>query len=218
MKGLEETQKQVHTVAPGIHVHLLQTDLSDLTSLEAIFKQACHLSEGQDHEQAILIHNAASLGDLTKPMSQQTDPQVLQDYFAANFTSMYTLTALFLSKFTSSVSHTYVVNVTSLLASNFNYGFGFYSSGKAARNALMGVLAVEYPSVRCLSYSPGVVDTDMMVTVGSESYAESVRVGVQGLHERKVMITASQAASRLVEVLAEDTFDNGTLVDYHDKK
>ena len=39
-------------------------------------------------------------------------------------------------------------------------------------------------------------------------------MGVQGLHERKVMITSSQPASRLVEIL--DALDNGTLVDYHD--
>ena len=205
-------------VSSEVHVHLFQTDLANLSSLEQVFREACSSTKNREYDQVILIHNAASVGDLTKPMTQHTDPQVLQDYFAANFTSVYTLTALFLSHFTDAVKHKYIINVTSLLASNFNYGFGFYSSGKAARNAFMGVVAAENPSVRCLNYSPSVVDTDMIRTVGRESYAVSVREGVQGLYEKKVMITASEAAARLVEILTEDKFESGSLIDYHDKK
>ena len=220
LEGLEETKRLVRLSAASsgsIRVHIIQADLANLTGLQDIFEQACSSGKTHNYEQVLLIHNAASVGDLTKPMSQQTDTQVLQDYLAGNVTSVYVLTALFLSKFASTVEHKYIVNVTSLLASNFNYGFGFYSSGKAARNALMGVVAAENPNVRCLNYSPGVVDTDMIRRVGRQSFAESVREGVKKLYGKGVMATAEQAAVKLVEILTVDKFLSGTLLDFNDK-
>ena len=81
----------------------------------------------------------------------------------------------------------------------------------------MGVVAAENLNVRCLNYSPGVVDTDMIRRVGRESFAESVREGVKGLYGKGVMATAEQAAAKLVEILTEDKFQSGTLIDFNDK-
>ena len=131
-KRLKSLSDSVASASSNIHLHIIQADLANLTGLQDVFEQACNSENPQNYKQVLLIHNAASVGDLTKPMSQQTDPQVLQDYLAGNVTSVYLLTALFLSKFTSTVEHKYIVNVTSLLVTNFNYGFGFYSSRKAA--------------------------------------------------------------------------------------
>lgn len=70
-----------------------------------------------------------------------------------NFTSMSVLTSLFLGHFTS--GERVVVNVSSLLATVFLPGFAMYSSTRAARNALISVMAEENPDVRFLTYTPG---------------------------------------------------------------
>ena len=215
LEGLQETKSLVLANAPGINTHLIQADLGNLDELHRVFSDSLRLTEGRKHGQAVLIHNAASLGDITKPIKDHTDPSKVQDYMAANFTSMFTLTSLFLSHFTEGFRT--VVNITSLLAVNYNYCFGFYSPGKAARNALMGVLAAENPDVRVISYSPAVADTDMLRSLGEKSYSSEVTEGVKGLYEKKIVLTCQQTVAKLVEVLEEDKFENGSLVDYFDE-
>lgn len=215
MEGLQETKAQVLATSPGISIYLVQADLGELDKLHEVFSEAARFADEQQHEQLILIHNAASLGDITKPIQEQTDPTVVQDYMAANFTSMFTLTAMFLSRF--NWKYRTVVNMTSLLAVNYNYCFGFYSPGKAARNALMGVLAKENPGIRVLSYSPAVADTDMIKTLGEKSYSAKVTEGVKGLFDKKIVLSCQQSISKLVEILKEDKFESGTMIDYFDE-
>ena len=216
MEGLQETKAQLLAHAPGISVDLIRADLGKLDDLQALFSEVTQFADDMKHKQAVLIHNAATLGDITKPIKDHRDPDVVQDYLAVNFTSMYTLTALFLSRFKQS-HHCTVVNLTSLLAVNYNYCFGFYSPGKAARNAIMGVLALENPDVRVLSYSPAVADTDMLKTLGEKSYSSKVTEGVKGLYENMTVLSCQQSVSKLVELLRDDKFENGTMVDYFDE-
>ncbi len=215
IEGLQETKDHILAGAPGVSVHLLPADLSQIQELPHVFSKAVQPIGDRQHKQAVLVHNAGSLGDITKPIVEQTNPRVIQSYLAANFTSVFTLTSLFLSHFTEGART--VVNITSLLAVNYNYCFGLYSPGKAARNALMGVLAVENPDIRVLSYSPAVVDTDMIRTLGKESYSEKVTEGVKGLFEKKILLRCEQVVRRMVELLKEDKFKSGSMVDYYDE-
>ena len=214
--GLQETEAQLLAHAPGVSVHSIQADLGKLENLESIFSEITQFVDHFKHRQAVLIHNAATLGDITKPIKDHSDPEVVQDYLAVNFTSLYSLTALFLSRFKPS-HRCVVVNLTSLLAVNYNYCFGFYSPGKAARNSAMGVLAQENPDVRVLSYSPAVADTDMLKTLGDKSYSSKVTEGVKGLYENEKVLSCRQSVSKLVELLRDDKFENGTMVDYFDE-
>ena len=215
IEGLQETKALVLANALGARVHLVQADIGEVDQLHSKFSEAVKFVEGRTYQQAVLVHNAATVGDIAKPIKDHANPQTVHDYMAANFTSVFVLTSLFLSCFKE--GHRIIVNATSLLAKNYNFGCGFYSPGKAARNALMGVLAVENPDVRVLSYSPGVVDTDMLRYLGEKSYSETVREGVKGLYENKVLLTPQQAASKLVTLLREDKFENGSMVDYFDE-
>jgi len=214
-EGLKETKTLVLADAPGARVHLLQADMGYVDQLHSKFFEAVKLVESRTYQQAVLVHNAATVGDITKPIKDHTNPQTVHEYVAANVTSVFVLTSLFLSHFKE--GHRTIINVTSLLAKNYNFGFGFYSPGKAARNAIMGVLAMENPDVRVLSYSPGAVDTDMLRYLGEKNHSETVREGVKGLYENKVLLTPQQAASKLVTLLREDKFENGTMVDYFDE-
>ena len=81
----------------------------------------------------------------------------------------------------------------------------------------MGVIAQENPDVRVLSYSPAVADTDMLKTLGDKSYSSKVTEGVKGLYENEKVLSCWQSVSKLMELLRDDKFENGTMVDYFDE-
>lgn len=85
-----------------------------------------------------------------------SDLAEVNNYWALNLTSMLCLTSGTLNAFPASpgLSKT-VVNISSLCALEPFKGWGLYCAGKAARDMLCQVLAVEEPSVRVLSYAPG---------------------------------------------------------------
>ena len=214
--GLRETKSKIATVAPGINVHIVEADLQDLHSLGGVFDEVAKAAYDHQYQQYVLIHDAGSLGDITKPMIEQPDPSVIQEYFAINFTSMFTLTAHFLSHFPS--GHRTVVNITTLLASQYMPSFSLYSSSRAARNAFMGVLAVENPDVRVLSYSPGPCDTEMFHSIPQQSFSQEVVEGFRSTVKNNQMLSCQQSVSKLSELLKEDKFKNGSVIDYYDEQ
>ena len=157
-EGLEKVREEITSAARGggverITIHLVVADLGDLGSLSAVFSQCSEKADLAKHNQFMIVHNAGTTGDITKPMSEQIDPTSIQEQVGLNFTSMSVLTSLFLSKFTQGEKK--VIQISSLLTKVFISSFGMYSATRAARNALTGVLAVENPDVRFLTYTPG---------------------------------------------------------------
>ena len=150
---LKTTKIDVERSCPGATAHVIPADLGDLSTLQELFSRCVAPADSGEHAQFVLVNNAGTMCDITRPMSEQTDPSAIQADIAVNFTSMSVLTSLFLSRFTE--GERVVVNVTSLLAKLYMAGCAMYSATRAARNALMGVLAAENPSVRFLTYSPG---------------------------------------------------------------
>ena len=154
-KDLKAAKSDIESSCLGVSVHVVPADLQDLSTLHDVFSRCAAVAEDstKKYQQFVVIHNAGSICDITKPMVQQTEPSLLQQQLALNFTSMSILTSLFLSHFTS--GERLVVNITSLLAKVHLAGFCMYSATRAARNAFIGTLAAENPDVRFLTYNPG---------------------------------------------------------------
>ena len=152
-KDLQQTKSDIISRCSGISVHTVPVDLQDLAILPHVFSECVKSADANKHKQFVIIHNAGTIGVLSKPFSEQNDPLSIHKQVALNFTSMSVLTSQFLSKFTS--GERYVVNISSVLANVYFPGFAIYSSTRAARNALIGVLAAEDPDVRFLTYTPG---------------------------------------------------------------
>lgn len=209
LEGLRETKAMIEPATPGINVHLIQADLGKLDSLESTFVEIAKIGECSDHQQYVMIHNAGTSGDMSKSIAELQDPKPIQDYLAVNFTSVFLLTSHFLSRFTE--GHRLILNISSVLAFQYYPGCSFYSSGKAARSALMGVVAAENPSVRVLNYLPGPCNTAMLHgilgTTGDDELAEKVR-------ERfgKALLTCRETISELVKILQDDKFENGASI------
>ena len=158
-EGLEKVREEITSAvrggggAKGITIHLVVADLGDLGSLSTVFSQCSEKVDLSKHNQFMIVHNVGTTCDITKPMSEQINPMSIQEQVGLNFTSMSVLTSHFLSQFTQGERK--VIQISSTRANIFIPSFGLYSATRAARNALMGVLAVENPDVRFLTYTPG---------------------------------------------------------------
>ena len=209
---MQGTKSLINTNAPGIKVHLVETDLGKLDTVESTFAKAASYANETNHQQMILLHNAGSVGTITKPAIEITDPQLIQDHLGVNYTSMFVLTSHFLSRFKT--GHRVIINHTSTAAFKFIPSLSQYSACKAARNAYMGVLAVENPDVRVLSCSPGPVDTDMLQTIKNDSYAGTTTSGFRERYASNQVSSCRENINKFVQLLKEDKFESGANIDF----
>ena len=207
LDGLKRTRELIVAAAPSVRVHEFRMDLSDLGSLPAVCSRAWELYREDRHEQVVLVHNAGTLGNISQPLAAHTDAAEVHSYFAVNLTSMWAITASFLSRFKSAPR--LVVNITSLAARQPFAGLGMYCVGKAAREAFMANLATENPEVRVLNYSPGPCDTKMPEEARAGLCFEETREQFRTM----TMQTTEYAVSKLLGLLKENTFKNGATID-----
>ena len=213
LEGLRKTKAMIVPSTTGVNVHLIEADLGELDSLESTFAEIAKIGDSSSHDQYVLIHNAGTIGDVSKSIAELHDPKPLQDYLAVNFTAVFVLTSHFLSRFTE--GHRVVVNMTSSLATRYHPGCSYYTPGKAARNALMGVLAVENPSIRVLNYHPGSVDTDMLRNLRNGPQDNELTQSIIRRYAENTVLTCEEAVSKLIKILKDDSFKSGAYVDYY---
>ncbi|XP_035671564.1 sepiapterin reductase-like isoform X2 [Branchiostoma floridae] len=97
LQGLQETKRQVEEKSPNqLEVKLVTGDLEDSAAHAAHFCDIFADAQQGTFKNALMIHNAATLGDGTKKASEHSDPQILTKYYAANLTSVITLTSKFM--------------------------------------------------------------------------------------------------------------------------
>uniref|UniRef100_A0A8C6ZAD0 Sepiapterin reductase n=1 Tax=Nothoprocta perdicaria TaxID=30464 RepID=A0A8C6ZAD0_NOTPE len=94
--------------------------------------------------------------------------------------------------------------------------WALYCGGKAARDMIFQVLALEEPDVRVLSYAPGPLDTDMQLLARTQTGDAEMREHFQGLHERGQLVDCDVSARKLLRLLEEDAFPSGAHVDFYD--
>uniref|UniRef100_A0A8C0FRQ6 Sepiapterin reductase n=1 Tax=Bubo bubo TaxID=30461 RepID=A0A8C0FRQ6_BUBBB len=158
----------------------------------------------------------SSLGDISKSFLDLTDPDEINSYFAFNVTSALCLTATALQAFGARPgSSRMVVNISSLCAIKPFKNWALYCSGKASRDMMFQVLALEEPDVRVLNYAPGPLDTDMQLIARTKTGDPEMRQFFQSLQESGQLIDCTVSAQKLVNLLEEDTFPSGAHVDFY---
>ena len=200
---MEETRRLIDSEAPKVKVHSIPGDLGDMEGLPDLCTQLLGPLSQSKHKQCVLVNNAGTIDNFDTPFLSLNDPKKLQNFFGINLTSMITLTTRFLSA--SSGGKCYVVGLTSLLGTVFLPGFPLYSTAKASRNAFMGVLKAEVPDTRVLNYSPGPCDTEM--------YQKIPERFKSGFHK---VLKPEDSVFKLIQVLKNDQFENGSTIDYFD--
>eukprot|EP01113_Clastostelium_recurvatum_P030330 TRINITY_DN3675_c0_g3_i2.p1 TRINITY_DN3675_c0_g3~~TRINITY_DN3675_c0_g3_i2.p1 ORF type:complete len:260 (-),score=64.50 TRINITY_DN3675_c0_g3_i2:49-828(-) len=170
------------------------------------------------------INNHGSLGPL-QSLEDFTAAQISQIKLEidANVTSVLVASAVLLRALKASPKEgrrVQLVNVSSLAAVKPFVAWGVYCAGKAARDMVSAVVAEECKGagVRTLNYAPGPLDTDMQREIREGCAHEATREHFSSLHQEGKLVSPAQSASKLVALLADDTFESGQHVDYFDLK
>ncbi|XP_046742676.1 sepiapterin reductase-like [Diprion similis] len=212
--GLQET---VNKLPRGLSVHTASIDLSTATAhkLKDVINKVLGAAGAMQFEKAVVVHNAASIGDLTKSTVAMTDFKIWQEYYDLNVFAPAVLNGVFMEIFNDYTKVVrLVINISSFNAIQPYEFMGYYCSGKAAREMFFKVFAIENPNVNVLNYSPGPVDTDMLHAVHtytSEVKHEETKKFMKNRH----VLTTEQTVTRLLEVLKLQKYKSGSHVDYY---
>ncbi|XP_062065633.1 sepiapterin reductase [Lepus europaeus] len=217
-EALRQLEVELSAGRPGLRIMRVPADLGAEAGLQQLLGALRELPRPEGLQRLLLINNAGTLGDVSKNFVNLSDPAEVNGYWALNLTSMLCLTSCILKAFPASpgLSRT-VVNISSLCALQPFKGWALYCAGKAARDMMFQVLAVEEPSVRVLSYAPGPLDTDMQQLARETSVDPDLRKRLQELKARGELVDCKESAQKLLSLLQKDTFKSGAHVDFYDK-
>ena len=133
--GLEKTRHQIAENCPDVKVKIQGVDLAEQDTaafesiLQQVFKECC--VSPSDYEQGIIVHNAASLGDVTKKLGEQDDVVSLGKFWQLNLTSLVALNTAFLKFFTEqNMKQRLVMNISSICALQPFRSWSLYCSGR----------------------------------------------------------------------------------------
>ncbi|XP_061207879.1 sepiapterin reductase [Neopsephotus bourkii] len=214
---LAEVAAELRGSAAGLRVECVAADLGCEQGLRQAMAALREVLPSGPPGRLLLINNAGSLGDISKSFLDLTDPDEINSYFAFNVTSALCLTSHALQAFGKRPgSSRTVVNISSLCALKPFKSWALYCSGKASRDMMFQVLALEEPDIRVLNYAPGPLDTDMQLLARTKTGDPEMRQHFQSLHESRKLIDCTVSAQKLVTLLEEDTFPSGAHVDFYD--
>ncbi|KAM6313617.1 LOW QUALITY PROTEIN: sepiapterin reductase [Aegotheles albertisi] len=208
---------ELRAPVPGLRVECVAADLGCPEGLRRAVAALREVLPAAPPGRLLLVNNAGSLGDISKSFLDLTNPDEINSYFAFNVTSALCLTSSALQAFGKRPgSSRTVVNISSLCAVKPFKNWALYCSGKASRDMMFQVLALEEPDVRVLNYAPGPLDTDMQLLARTETGDPEMRQFFQSLQEKGQLIDCTVSAQKLVNLLEEDTFCSGAHVDFYD--
>ncbi|NXO10415.1 SPRE reductase, partial [Oriolus oriolus] len=201
----------------GLRVQCVAADLGCEEGLRRAGAALRELLQDASFGRLLLINNAGSLGDISKSFLDLSDLEEINTYFSFNISSALCLTSTALRAFGARPggSRT-VVNISSLCAREPFRSWALYCAGKAARDMLFRVLALEEPGIRVLNYAPGPLDTDMQLLARTKTADAGMRQHFQRLQENGQLIECSVSAQKLLRLLQEDSFPSGAHVDFYD--
>lgn len=217
-QNLEKTKNEILSINNKITVKTFAIDLSEST--ETTFENTIITSlmnfKIKDFELAFIIHNAGSVGDVSKKAKEIFDISQMTKYYHLNVFSVISLNSIFMKHFESIPK--LVINITSKCGIVPFKSMSYYCSGKAAREMYFKVLAEEESDngTIILNYSPGPVDTDMVAEVQEKTIDDGLRNYFKEQRETRNILTPIQTTTKLLTILRDFKFKSGDHVDYYD--
>ncbi|XP_045169052.2 sepiapterin reductase-like [Mercenaria mercenaria] len=170
----------------------------------------------QDFNSVFLVHNAGSVGDLTKYAWEFSDGNMVANTINLNVTGTVLLNASLLNEIRKyDIKQKIVVNVSSLAAIQPFSSWSLYCAGKAARDMFFQTLAAEDQTLRVLNWAPGPLDTDMQALC-RECADPTLRQTFNDMHKNGSLLKCKESAAKLITLLEKNTFVSGQHIDYYD--
>lgn len=203
----------------GIAMDMIQADLAEVETLETLMVKIFEKIDLSKATGLYLVNNAGMVEPIA-PLRLSNTGDIMKNLHV-NLAAPMVLTAAFLRLSREAAAVKRVVTVTSGASRRAIYGWSAYCSAKAGVNLFTGCAAEEEKDERngaqLAAFSPGVMDTDMQVTIRSakeenfKPLADFVKFKTDG-----VLRPAKVVAEALATLLYTDDFPNGEFVDVKD--
>lgn len=217
-EGLMKTKAAIETLRNDVAVQTYSIDLSETkaTNLKAMLLESMKNYSVESFERAFIIHNAGTVGDVSKKAIDISDTDTWSQYYYTNLFSTIALNAEFFQTFAAIPK--LVVNLSSKCGIEPFASMSFYCSGKAARDMYFKVLALEESETDTLvlNYAPGAIDTDMTIAVQNDTINKELHEAFKQQRISNTMLTTEQTCEKFLQVLEENKFKSGAHVDYWD--
>lgn len=213
-EGLMELARD--RMIPIIHMPF---DLSQVQDIEKRMEEIFSKIDKITVESIVLINNAGIVTPI-KPVELCTSEEIINST-QVNMTAPMILSAQF-AAFTSDWEiDKQILNISSGAGKNPYYGWSSYCSAKAGLDLFTRCMGLEQTSkpfpIRVLSISPGVIDTDMQKEIRDtpkENFHSLDRFIT--LKEEGMLLSPEVAANSIIEIMNNDEFANGSLLDIRD--
>ena len=133
--ALKTVETEIKSCCPNLKIATCEFDQGNLDEnktgkiFESIFTDK-NLSL-DNYEQAVIVHNAGTLGDNSKFVKDLNSAEELNSYFAINLTGVVLLNAAFMKFFTEEkCTSRFVINISSLTAIQAFKNFALYCTGE----------------------------------------------------------------------------------------
>ncbi|XP_069111570.1 sepiapterin reductase-like [Argopecten irradians] len=216
---LEALAGDLMTSHPGVRIGwrkfdqgILEQNIFD-TLLVDVLKE--YELKVDDFEQSVIVHNCATVGDVSKWAWEMTEVTPLQKFFEINVTGMILLNSAFLKTFGKTKSRL-VVNITSDNSKIPYPSMSVYCASKAARDMFFRVMVAEDPSIRVLSYSPGPCDTDLLAYTRDTCTSKDLGGDLKNFYSEGKVLSCDTSIDKLIAFLKKNTFKNAEYVEYYD--
>ncbi len=168
-KAIKELKSAGVDVLGWVHI-----ELRDLASLEQAAKTVC----GQYPGLSLLVNNAGIPGDMSMD-SQHTELNDIKETLDVNFIGTFALTKALMPQLTENQGR--IVNVTVPSEISPYWHPLAYVASKAAQNAMMGVMAIEFQQagtpLEIFSVHPGPTTTDLNGNMSLPGFHDIETVG-----------------------------------------
>lgn len=220
-QNLDQTKAEINQLNQSVTVVPYPIDLGacSLVDLQNLVKDSLPAEGAGSFEQAVVIHNVGTTGDVSKKAKDCSDISAWQDNFALNVFNVALLNSAFMDTFKD--TKRYVYNISAKAAYVPYESFGIYGSNKAARHMYFKVLAEEEKRDKNLvvfQYYPGPVDTDLVRQVEETSCSNMLKTFFKASKQKNQILTPEQTVNKFLEIVEKGAFKSGDFIDYHDHK
>ncbi|XP_013108458.2 sepiapterin reductase [Stomoxys calcitrans] len=220
LEALQKTKSEIESKRSDVTVQVISIDLSTAKAVQFQKIISGSLVQSQQEvssfDRAFIIHNAGTLGDVTRKAQEMGETELWTQYYHTNVFATIALNVEFFKVFPTVPK--LVVNISSLCSIEPFISMSLYCSGKAAREMYFKVLAVEEKDndTLVLNYAPGAIDTDMTMIIQEDSFNLDLQDAFKTQRDNRTMLTTQQTAEKFIKVLEEVSFETGAHIDYYD--
>lgn len=204
----------------GWTFHDLQLDLIQTNEISALMRSIFRAVHEEDTAQIVLINNAGVINPIREIGANERDEAVIRNV-TVNLTAAMLVTDAFVRETEGWTCPRKVLNMSTGAARRPIAGWSAYCASKAGLEMYAHSLVLEQSTqpnpVKVVSFSPGVVDTEMQQEIRHANPNEFPELNKFVNYKKEGMLLNPEAvATTIIEVIGQDNFGEETLVSIRD--